>query len=661
MVPFYRHVRIPTEVQPWPQVAPGHPRRASVNSFGRAARQARNFQPHARGGFKRDNKGQPKNLGIFTGQGVQWPGMCNSLLASIPWTRDIIDELDASLKTLPAQCRPAWKLWQKLSFEGDWANATEASFSQPLCAAVQLVLIRLLEAAGITFTAIAIRIAYLRGLAVTTPHAGFPSGTQGLMLVAEITQKDAEDLCDLEEFEGRTCVAAYNSPTSVTLSGDAEALQFFESVLKDEGKFARLLRVDKTYHSHHMVPCGDAYAKALVDCDCAGNAAPEAPNLRVPVAWYSSVYEGRLLKCTDITAEYWKANLISPVLFAQAVERASRKNLARAIRRYSWDHTRTYWIETRAEKAFLSGPARHLLLGSLLLTTTDSTFQWQSFIRPQDDKWFEGHHLQTQLVVPASGYVVMAMEAELHVARKRVAQDVDVAVLEVLDLSIDKAMTFDDQNSMAELLVTLKVIDQSAEHLSVEVRIDSALERETKPYMTACGHVVVTFGSPSTCSPQRGLDEPLHPNGIDVNRFYEEIERLGIAYTKKYHGIHELRRADCRAAGRPLHYRLPNTSSHEIVVYPATLDTAFQAVMGTYSIALFPGACASALDSCDEITLFFGYFTDQSHRILDRPEFCATDEDKRMIPVIKRIIYHYVKDFLNNLTQEDRRKASPSL
>ncbi|KAK2037200.1 beta-ketoacyl synthase domain-containing protein [Colletotrichum somersetense] len=933
--PFYRHARIPTEVQAWPQVAPGHPRRASVNSFGfggtnahciieeyvgsglrqplshesmvcdvenqpssttygmplvLSAKSQRSLKgnmeamlrflesdpaidmadlawtllrkqavlpvrhaisSHTREGaclaleaaikdnlgttfsFNRGNKGQPQILGIFTGQGVQWPGMCKSLLASIPWTRDIIDELDASLKTLPAQYRPAWKLRQKLSFEGDWANAAEASFSQPLCAAVQLVLIRLLEAAGITFTAIvghssgeiacaaaagyitpfqAIRIAYLRGLAVTTPHAGFPSGTQGAMLVADITQKDAEDLCDLEEFEGRICVAAYNSPTSVTLSGDAEALQLVESVLKDEGKFARFLRVDKAYHSHHMVPCGDAYAKALADCDCAGNAAPKAPNLRAPVAWYSSVYEGRLLNRTDITAEYWKANLISPVLFAQAVERAvsdynvdcgvevgahpalerptvatiqaisetdlpytgcmkrgqddadafaealaylwnrfagfnildadnfmravspstkSRKNLARAIPRYSWDHTRTYWIETRAEKAFLSGPAPHLLLGSLLPTTTDSTFQWQSFIRPQDDKWFEGHHLQTQLVVPASGYVVMAMEAALHVARKRVAQDVDVAVLEVLDLSIDKAMTFDDQNSMAELLVTLRVIDQSAEQLSAEVRIDSALERETKPYMTACGHVVVTFGSPSTCSPQRGLDEPLHPNDIDVNRFYEEIERLGIAYTKKYHGIHELRRADCRAAGRLLHYRLPNTSSHEIVVHPATLDTAFQAVMGAYSypgdralrstvipvhidrIALFPGACASALGSRDEVSVLFNakcssledsvpdgdveVFDDSSavlfqvdnivlqplyrpepsadhlmftktvwgpyspDRILDRPEFRATDEDKRMIPVIERIVYHYVKDFLNNLTQEDRRKASPSL
>jgi hybrid polyketide synthase / nonribosomal peptide synthetase ACE1 len=32
--PFYKHLRIPTKLQPWPETPPGNPRRASVNSFG---------------------------------------------------------------------------------------------------------------------------------------------------------------------------------------------------------------------------------------------------------------------------------------------------------------------------------------------------------------------------------------------------------------------------------------------------------------------------------------------------------------------------------------------------------------------------------------------------------------------------------------------------
>lgn len=36
VAPFYRDVRILTEARPWPQLRPGAPRRASVNSFGMA-------------------------------------------------------------------------------------------------------------------------------------------------------------------------------------------------------------------------------------------------------------------------------------------------------------------------------------------------------------------------------------------------------------------------------------------------------------------------------------------------------------------------------------------------------------------------------------------------------------------------------------------------
>ncbi|KAI8170209.1 Lovastatin nonaketide synthase [Colletotrichum sp. SAR 10_70] len=403
------------------------------------------------------------------------------------------------------------------------------------------------------------------------------------MLAAEITHEDAEELCNLEDFEGRICVAAYNAPTSVTISGDSD----------------------------------------------------------------------------------------------------------------------------------------------------DSTFQWQSFIKPQDDKWLEGHDLQGQPILPAAGYVAMAMEAALHVTRKRVAQDVKVTVLEVLDLSIDKAISFDDKNSMAELLVTLKVTHQSAEQLEAEVHIDSALDRETNPSNSASGRVVATFGSPSMCLPRRGLNEPLHPNDIDISSFYRELELLGLDYTKKYRGVHELRRADGRAAGRLSQYRLGNSSEQDILLHPATLDTAFQAIMGAFSypgdkalrstvvpvhidrIALVPGACASALGSHDEVSMRFNatcssfkdsilsgdvevfdensailfqvdnivlqplYKPDPSSdhlmftktvwgpyspdRILDRPEFWATAEDKRMIPIIERIVYHYVKDFLSTLTQEDRRNASAGL
>lgn len=59
----------------------------------------------------------------------------------------------------------------------------------------------------------------------------------------------------MEAFEGRVYVAASNSPDSVTISGDADAIQHVQGVLQDESTSARLLKVDKAYDSHHMLPC----------------------------------------------------------------------------------------------------------------------------------------------------------------------------------------------------------------------------------------------------------------------------------------------------------------------------------------------------------------------------------------------------------------------
>ncbi len=45
---------------------------------------------------------------VFTGQGAQWPQMGKELLELFPWTRSILEELDAVLQALPSP--PAWSL-----------------------------------------------------------------------------------------------------------------------------------------------------------------------------------------------------------------------------------------------------------------------------------------------------------------------------------------------------------------------------------------------------------------------------------------------------------------------------------------------------------------------------------------------------------------------
>lgn len=621
-----------------------------------------------------DLKIKPQVLGIFTGQGAQWPAMGKALLIHVPYAHTIVSELDQSLQDLPAQYRPRWKLLDQLLLEGEASNVHDAAFSQPLCCAVQIILTKLLQASGIHFKVVvghssgeiacafaagfvsasqAIRIAYLRGL--TSEHAGSPNGEAGAMMAIGSSFEDATELCDLDTFQGRITVAASNAPESTTISGDKDAIQEAQAILSDEGKFNRVLKVDKAYHSHHMRPCAEPYIAALKACGCDTFSLDAAPTS----VWISSVFEGRVMKPEDLKAEYWADNLLSPVLFSFAVEQAlvkhtplevgievgahpalknptiqtiencagssipytgcmernkddtesfssclgylwarfgsptidietlyrrlslhgSTTDLGKELPSYPWDHSRKYRKESRTLRSWLAAERPHLLLGKQLAHSSSSSVQWQNFVRQRDIEWLDGHSLQGQTVFPGAGYVVMAMEAAIKLSGDR-----EVQLLEVLDLSIDKAVTFEDENSLVELNTTLAIDESQTTNDFAVYRfiINSCLARETGLSSSAAGLVAVSYGAGALETLPDPQIEPPHLNKVSIDRFYNMLDELGYGYHKQFRGVSSLRRGDSKACGTIDFHRLQD-GHRNIVIHPATLDVAFQSFIGAYT------------------------------------------------------------------------------
>lgn len=291
-------------------------------------------------GVRSNTKAGPSILGVFTGQGAQWPAMGAKLIRSSEFVRSKIEKLEQSLATLPEAHRPAWSLMEEMLAGDEISRISEAALSQPLCLAVQVVLVDLLRAAGINFTAVVghssgeigaayaagflsdtdcIRVAYYRGLYAGTPPAdGIKK--KGAMLAVGTSWEDAQDLVSLRAFRGKIAVAAHNSPASVTLSGDYDAILHAKRVFDEEKKFARLLKVDMAYHSHHMLPSGDPYIKAMRECGVKviRDRPADAP------AWFSSVSGSSepLEPTEDIQHVYWRDNMCNAVLFCDAVKNA---------------------------------------------------------------------------------------------------------------------------------------------------------------------------------------------------------------------------------------------------------------------------------------------------------------------------------------------------
>nr|WP_267908610.1 type I polyketide synthase [Streptomyces angustmyceticus] len=132
------------------------------------------------------------------------------------------------------------------------------------------------------------------------------SGRGGMVSVALSSSGVAELV---ERWGGRVSVAAVNGPSSVVVSGDADALDELMDVCRERGVRARRIDVDYASHSAHVESIEGTLAEAL---------APVAPR-ESSVPLFSTV-TGEWLDTAEMDGGYWYANLRRTVEFAPAVE-----------------------------------------------------------------------------------------------------------------------------------------------------------------------------------------------------------------------------------------------------------------------------------------------------------------------------------------------------
>ncbi|CAO2655083.1 Nn.00g118160.m01.CDS01 [Neocucurbitaria sp. VM-36] len=264
---------------------------------------------------------------IFTGQGAQWPRMGKDMLDFFPWTRTILQELDEVLQSLPDP--PEWSLISELADVRTPEHLRQPEFSQPLVTALQLCIVAVLHTwgiqpvsvvghssgeiaaaytAGLVDRASAIKAAFYRGRAAVNRKNELGSD---LGMLAVGLGVDAVSPF-LEKFVDQAWIACFNSPNSITISGKRSVLEVLAADIKAAGHFARLLQVDLAYHSTLMEDIGQEYEHLLK-----GNFQSLASPTSGDVSFFSSVTGSKLQTPTD--AEYWKANMISPVRFDQAL------------------------------------------------------------------------------------------------------------------------------------------------------------------------------------------------------------------------------------------------------------------------------------------------------------------------------------------------------
>ena len=203
-----------------------------------------------------------------------------------------------------------------------------ANISQPATTAIQIALVSLLAswnvkpmavlghssgeiaaafAAGALSLSSCITIAYHRG-ELASKLAG-----RGAMIAIGATLAEVTSLLE-QVVSGKAVIACVNSPSLITVSGDIAAVDSLQTLATDANYVARRLTIDTAYHSHHMLRIEAEYLSKL------GGIEPieSSPLFESSPRFHSSL-RGKQVPFEDLGGTYWSQNLISPVLFSQAL------------------------------------------------------------------------------------------------------------------------------------------------------------------------------------------------------------------------------------------------------------------------------------------------------------------------------------------------------
>jgi amino acid adenylation domain-containing protein len=255
---------------------------------------------------------------IFPGMGPQWWGMGRQLVREEPAFRQVLEECDRVLLPLSG-----WSLLAELTADEAQSRVGEPFLAHVANFAIQIALAALWRSWGIVPDAVVghssgeMAAAFVAG-ALDVPDAvrlAFHRGRlqqrtsgSGRMLAAGISFDVAMVL--IAGLEEHVSVAAVNSPTSVTLSGTAEALERISEELERRQAFWRYLEVTVPYHGPQMDRIREEFLEAI-----------EGLHPRIAEIPIVSEVTGRWSDGQDLDAAYWWRNVRNPVLFAKAIDR----------------------------------------------------------------------------------------------------------------------------------------------------------------------------------------------------------------------------------------------------------------------------------------------------------------------------------------------------
>lgn len=558
---------------------------------------------------------------VYSGNGAQWAGMGAELLRTEPVFLRAVNEVDTELAG-----RLGWSVLAALRDPAPRLDRTE--IAQPLLFAVQVGLTAVLRSFGIRPAAVAghsvgeVAAAHACGALDLTAacrviaersRAQAATAGRGRMAAVGLPREEVEALlaapgCGLE-------LAGVNSPTDVTVAGNAVELSALGDELVGRGVFFRELSLDYAFHTRSMDTIRSELQRSLD-----GLAPAEGTTAFV------STVTGKTVRGTELDAGYWWRNVREPVMFGPAVAALVEQHgcgtvvevgpspvLAGYLRRqcadanrdvavvvslsreaagsdalrtacaavvaagagidweswfpsagrvaplpsYPWQRERHFngsadWWSAGAGR-FSAGPAvRHPLLGDRLPSAQPV---WQTPVEPTRLGWVGDHVVGGAVVMPGAAYVEMALAA---------GRAVHTTALEITGLDIAKALVLPWDDPAMDLTVQTSLSDDV-------VRIASR-GGDQEDWQQHAGCRVRRLIGEAPAAPDIDVLRAQATTAVSGERHYEQMARIGFQYGAAFRGVEHLSVLD----GTVLVDYVNPCGGDGLLAHPALVDCALQ-------------------------------------------------------------------------------------
>ncbi len=572
----------------------------------------------------------PKLAFVFPGHGPQWWGMGRELLETAPVFCHTIEACDTVIRRLGD-----WSLLAELTADEAHSRLDETAIAQPAIFALQVALAALWKSWGIEPEGVvghsvgeiaaahvagalrledAVRVILHRGRTMEL------ASSKGKMLAVGCSKLEAAQA--IEGYEDRVSVAAVNSPSSATLSGDPHALEEIERSLSARGIFCRFVRVNYAFHSPQMEPVRDELLASLDGLEPQPCVLPMISTVTAESVeghrldkhyWWRNVRQSvRFAEAVDwlIAKDYdvflelsphptlsgsvsecllhqGRQGAVFPSLRRQEPDRATmlasfgglytvgypvnwqklwpRGGRCVPLPRYPWQRQQ-YWHEADELKELRLGRHLHPLLGRNIGSADPS---WRNVVDKRSLRYLDDHRVQEHVVFPAAAYVEMALEAAHE------SLGAGTYILE--DVQFQKALFLPDNGDTPTMLLSFYPGDGSFAIHSSGSDFDQSWTLHTMGYLQAQQDI-----QPPEKVDLESIRDELSEE-ISQEDFYRIFDAVGLHYGPTFRGIERLWRKDGESLGRVCLGGQPELESAKYCFHPALLDSCLQALAGAIS------------------------------------------------------------------------------